>query len=331
MLQGLPFVAAWRGERIESIHAVAACAITVDGEILLGFGDIDEPVYLRSAAKPFIAAAAVRAGAADRFGLDDRDLAIMSASHSGEPEHVAAVLALLEKIGAGPEDLQCGVHAPAYEPSALALSQPPTVLHNNCSGKHAGILALCRVLDVPFAGYLDVDHPAQQAILALCARVSDDLFRPERLGVDGCGIPVYATSLRNAARAYARFATLQDLEPGDAEALARVRAAMIAEPFFVGGTDRFDTDLMRAGNGRIACKAGAEGVHASALLDAGAGLVFKIVDGAGRAVAPAAVVLLARLRALDTMQVSALAAHASVTVTNAAGMPVGTIAALIGN
>jgi len=331
MLQGLPFVAAWRGERIESIHAVAACACGVDGELLLALGDIDEPVYLRSAAKPFIAAAVVRAGAADRFALDDRDLAIMSASHSGEPDHVVAVRALLEKIGVRPEDLQCGVQPPSYEPAALALAEPPTALHNNCSGKHAGILALCRVLDVPFTDYLHASHPAQQAILALCERVCDDRFGPERLGVDGCGIPVFATSLRRAARAYARFATLQDLESGDAEALARVRAAMIAEPFYVGGTGRFDTDLMRAGNGRIACKAGAEGVHASALLDAAAGLVLKVVDGTRRAAAPAAVVLLARLRAIDNMQVSALESHASAAVTNAAGMRVGTIAALIGN
>jgi L-asparaginase II len=317
MLQGVPFVVVSRGDRIESVHAVAACASGVDGEVLLALGDIDEPVYLRSAAKPFIAAAVVRAGAADRFDLDDRDLAIMSASHAGEPDHVAAVLALLEKIGARPEDLQCGAQ--------------PSVLHNTCSGKHAGILALCRVLDVPFTDYLEPTHPAQRAILALCERVSDDRFGPDRLGVDGCGIPVYATSLRNAARAFARFATLQDLEPGDAEALVRVRAAMIAEPFYVAGTGRFDTDLLRAGSGRIACKAGAEGVHASALLDAGAGLVLKVVDGSRRAAAPAAVALLAQLHALDEMQVSALAAHASVPVENVAGVRVGSIAAGVGN
>jgi L-asparaginase II len=331
MLQGVPFVSVSRGDRIESVHAVAACAVTVDGEVLLALGDIDEPVYLRSAAKPFIAAAVVRSGAAERFGLDDRDLAIMSASHNGEPDHVAAVRALLEKIGAQPGDLQCGAHAPSYEPAALALAEPPTVLHNNCSGKHAGILALCRMLDAPFAGYVDAGHPAQRAILALCERVSDDRFGAGRLGIDGCGIPVYATSLRHAARSFARLATLRDLDPDDAAALARVRAAMIAEPFYVAGTGRFDTDLLRIGNGRIACKAGAEGVHASALLDLEAGLVLKVVDGARRAAPPAAVALLARLGALDDMQVSALESHASFAVKNVAGLRVGTIEALPGN
>jgi len=331
MLQGVPFVSVSRGERIESVHAIAACAATVDGDVLLALGDIDEPVYLRSAAKPFIAAAVVRAGAAGRFGLDDRDLAIMSASHNGEPGHVAAVRALLEKIGAQPGDLRCGAHAPSYEPAALALGEPPTVLHNNCSGKHAGILALARMLDAPFDGYLEPSHPAQRAILALCERVSDDRFGADQLGVDGCGIPVYATSLRRAARSFARLATLAGLAPEDAAALARVRAAMIAEPFYVAGTGRFDTDLLRAGNGRIVCKAGAEGVHASALLDLGAGLVLKVVDGTRRAVPPAAVALLARLGALDDMQVSVLGAHASVAVTNAAGLRVGTIEAVVGN
>jgi L-asparaginase II len=318
MLHGVPFVSVSRGERIESVHAIAACAVRVDGEVLLALGAIDEPVYLRSAAKPFIAAAVVRAGAAERFGLDDRDLAIMSASHGGEPEHVAAVRALLAKIGAQPEDLQCG-------------AEPPGVLHNNCSGKHAGILALCRVQGSPFAGYLEPGHPAQRAILAFCERVGDDRFGADRLGIDGCGIPVYATSLRRAARSFARFATLTDLAPDDAAALARVRAAMIAEPFYVAGTDRFDTDLLRAGGGRIVGKAGAEGVHASALLELGAGLVLKVVDGTRRAAAPAAIALLARLGALDAMQVSALGSHASFAVKNVAGKAVGTVAALGGN
>src|SRR6185312_10001578 len=147
--------------------------------------------------------------------------------------------------------------------------------HNNCSGKHAGILALCRMLDAPLAGYLEAGHPAQRAILAICGRVSDDTFGPERLGVDGCGIPVYATSLRNAARSFARLATLEAMSDGDAAAVARVRAAMLAQPAYVAGTGRFDTDLMRATNGAIACKAGAEGVHADALLESGLGLVVK--------------------------------------------------------
>jgi L-asparaginase II len=331
MLCGVPLVGVTRGERVESVHAVAACACDVDGNVLLELGSIDEPVFLRSSAKPFITAAGVRAGTVERFGFTDRELAVMSASHNGEPFHIEAVQSILAKIGATVDDQRCGTHAPAYPPAAEALraaGHEPSALHNNCSGKHAGILALARVLGAPLEGYADPRHPAQRAILALCERVSDDTFGPDRLGIDGCGIPVYATSLRNAARSFARLATLEELEPADASALARVRAAIVAEPQYVGGTKRFDTDLIRAGNGRIVCKGGAEAVHASALLDGRCGLVLKVVDGAHRAAPPAALALLRGLGALDDGQLALLDAHARPTVRNHAGTVVGGVAAL---
>jgi L-asparaginase II len=333
MLFGIPLVGVSRGLRLESIHAVAACASDVEGNVVLALGAIDEPVFLRSTAKPFIAAAGVRAGMLERFGFDDRELAVMCASHTGEPFHVAAVKAILTKIGATVADLRCGTQPPAYAPAALALAaagETPSAVHNNCSGKHAGILALARMLGAPLAGYLAADHPAQRAILALCERVSDDRFTHETLGIDGCGIPVYATSLRKAARSYARFAALRELAAPDAAALARVRMAMIAQPEYVGGTQRFDTDLIRAGAGRIVCKAGAEGVHGTALLDGGLGLVLKVVDGASRAVPPAAIALLRRLGALDEEQAAQLHGYARVALYNVAGRCVGGIAALDG-
>ncbi len=334
MLSGVPFVGVRRGLRLESVHAVAACGCDVDGNVLLALGTIDEPVFLRSAAKPFITAAGVRAGIVERFGFDDRELAVMSASHNGEPYHIDAVRDILAKIGATVDDLHCGAHAPSYPPAARALAaagEPPTALHNNCSGKHAGILALALQLGAPFEGYLELEHPAQREILALCERVSDDTFGADKLAVDGCGIPTYATSLRKAARSFARLASLTDLDPADAAALARVRAAMVAEPDYVAGTKRFDTDVMRAGNGRIVAKIGAEAVHATALLDGGVGVVLKVVDGAQRAVAPAALALLYQLGALDDDQMTALDAHAFARVANRAGKIVGDIAVLDAN
>jgi L-asparaginase II len=331
MLSGIPLVGVTRGERLESVHRVAACASDAAGRVALALGDIDEPVFLRSSAKPFITAAGVRAGTVERFGFDDRELAVMSASHGGEPFHVAAVRAILAKIGAAVDDLQCGTHAPLYAPAAAALrasGEEPSALHNNCSGKHAGILALARMLGAPLEGYRDPAHPAQRAILALCARLSDEDFTPDRLAVDGCGIPVYATSLRKAARSFARFASLDEVDWADASALARVRAAMIAEPEHVAGTNRFDTDLMRAGYGRIAGKGGAEGVHATAVLDGGIGCVLKVVDGAARAAPPAAIAILRQLGALDGDACEALQTHARPAVTNHAGTVVGNIAAL---
>jgi L-asparaginase II len=332
VLSGVPFVGVTRGPRLESIHSVAACACDVRGKVLLALGSIDEPVYLRSAAKPFITAAGVRAGVIERFGFDDRELAVMSASHNGEAFHVEAVRAILAKIGAAVEDLRCGTQPPSYPPAAGALAargELPSALHNNCSGKHAGILALARVLGAPFAGYLEAHHPAQRAILALCERVSDDRFGGDRLAIDGCGIPTYATTLRNAARSFARLATLEQLDPNDAAALARVRAAIVAAPEYLAGTGRFDTDLIRIGNGRIVAKAGAEAVHATALLAGGIGLAVKVVDGSPRALAPAVVALLGQLGAVDPTQLRALGPHARVPLKNWSGTIVGDIAALV--
>lgn len=302
-----------RGARIESTHAVAACACDPAGTVLLEAGTIDVPVYLRSAAKPFIAAAAVRAGVVERFGLTQPELAVMCASHTAEPRHLATAASILAKIGARIEDLQCG--------------GTPTALYNNCSGKHAGILALARLRGEPLAGYLDPAHPVQREILAFCERAFADRFTPDRIAVDGCGIPVFATTLFSAARGFARFATLRELAAGDAAALQRVREAMLAEPWMVSGTGRFDTDLMAAGGGSIVAKGGAEGVHADALLGLQAGLVLKTVDGAARAVPPAALALLGRLGALDARAKDRLSARARPPLHNVAGRVVGELRA----
>jgi L-asparaginase II len=304
-----------------------------DGTVVLKVGTVETPVYLRSSAKPFIAAASVRAGVMERFGFGERELAVMCASHNGEPGHTELVARMLDRIGATVADLQCGVHPPQYEPAARALAErgeAPGPLHHNCSGKHAGILALAKVLGAPLEGYLEPGHPAQRAILALCERVSDDEFGPDKLGVDGCGIPVYATSLRKAATSFARFASLERLDDGDAAALARVASAMGNEPWCVAGTERFDTDLMRASGGRIVAKAGAEGVHCDALLDAGLGLALKVLDGTRRAAPPATLAVLDALRALEPAARAELAPHARTTLLNAAGTLVGEVSALDG-
>src|SRR3984957_5148569 len=286
---GVDFVAVPRGELIESVHAVAACAVDGAGNELLALGDVDVPVYLRSAAKPFIAGAIVPARTAERFGFDDREIAVIAASHNGEPFHVETVRGILRKIGRSEDDLQCGAHAPSYEPAARALVAEGvafSAIHNNCSGKHAGILGLCAVLGADHRTYLEAGNPAQEAILAFCARMTGDDPKTWPLAVDGCGIPVFATPLRRAARAFARLATLEDIAPADAAALARVRTAIQAYPAYLAGTGRFDTDLIATTSGAVVCKGGAEGVHCDALLPQGAGLAVKVVDGHRRAVSP---------------------------------------------
>lgn len=329
-IAGVPYVYVTRGALAESVHAIVACAVDASGTVALEYGDIDAPIYLRSAAKPFIAAAVLASRANERFGFDEREIAVMAASHNGEPEHVAAVSSILEKIGLDEGALQCGAHAPAYDPAAAALAASgakPSALHNNCSGKHAGILALCRARGYDRATYLALEHPAQQEILALCGRLLGEDPTRMPLGVDGCGIPVFATSLRRAARAFARFATLDEVDDADAIALELVRYAIAAEPFYIGGTGRFDSALPQATRGRIIGKAGAEGVHADALLDQGLGLALKIVDGARRAVPPATMALLGELGALEPSARASLDGFAASDVTNIAGAVVGAIRA----
>src|SRR5581483_8940117 len=291
-----------RGDLVESVHHVAACAVDASGRALLEDGDVDSPVYLRSAAKPFIAAAAIEAGVRERFGLEPREIAVMASSHFGQPFHVEAVASILKKIGLDESALQCGVHVPYDEAAAQELARSGasvSPLFNNCSGKHAGILALCVAIGCDTATYLEANNPAQRHILAFCARVSDDDAATWPLGVDGCGIPVYATPLRNAALSFARFATLDGIEAADAGALRVVRDAMIAHPEYVAGTGRLDTVLMQACDGAVACKGGAEGIHGVAAVGRGFGYASKVLDGAGRARGPSTIAALRRLGAID--------------------------------
>ncbi|HEY1654616.1 MAG TPA: asparaginase [Candidatus Tumulicola sp.] len=320
-----------RGDLVESVHRVAACAVDARGAVAFENGDVDVPVYLRSAAKPFIAAAAIEAGVRERFGLDSREIAVMTASHTGEPFHVEAVRSILRKIGAREADLQCGAQVPYDETVARTLARDdiaPGALYNNCSGKHAGILALCKAIGADWGTYLAVSNPAQQQILRFCARVSADDAATWPLGVDGCGIPVYATSLRRAALSFARLASLEDVAPSDAAALRVVRDAMTAHPEYVAGTGQLDSALMQAGGGTIACKGGAEGIHGVAAIACGIGYASKVLDGAGRARGPSTIAVLGRLGVLSPEQTMKLARFARPLVYNRAGYAVGEIRAV---
>jgi L-asparaginase II len=315
-----------RGNLVESVHHVAACAVDARGELLLSAGDIDVPVYLRSAAKPLIAAAVLEAGAGERFGFEPREIAVMAGSHSGEAFHVDAVRSILRKIGMDASALQCGVHWPYDDATANALrraGQEPTVLHNNCSGKHAGILALCKLIGADTGTYLRADNPAQRRILEFCARLSDDDPATWPIGVDGCGIPVYATSLRRAARSFARFGSLAETTDREATALRSVRDAMVAHPEYVAGTGQFDTELMLAGGGNLAAKAGAEGIAAVAAIAQGYGYVAKVFDGSSRARGPSTIAALRSLSTLDAQAAAKLARFAAPAVYNRAGNQVG--------
>ena len=318
-----PLVAVWRGALVESVHRgrVAVCA--PDGELVEAVGDPDAYVYARSSAKPFQAIPLLLSGAADDLGLTDEELAVVCASHSAEEPHLAAVRSILERAGLSEDDLQNGAHPPIYAPAAAELAregEEPGQVHGNCSGKHAGMLALCVHEGWETVGYRDPDHPAQQWILEIVARVCG-LQRDEiLLAVDGCGAPAFAMPLKNLAVGFARLATGENLPDALAGAARRIRGAMREHPYMVAGTGRLDTAVMQATD--LVAKGGAEGVFAAASPE-GWGLALKISDGAMRAVRPAALALLAR-RGVEVPE-----APGPLPVEDLHGVPVGRIEPLL--
>jgi L-asparaginase II len=277
-----------RGGCAESAHAGAVAVLDADGAVVAALGDIARPVFPRSAVKLLQALPLVESGAADRLGLGAEELALACASHNGEPEHVRTAAAMLTKAGLDAAALECGTHWPYFEPAQRALAQRgerPGPLHNNCSGKHAAFLCLACALaqggDVAaFArGYVAPEHPVMREVTAALSETTGcDLEHAPR-GTDGCSIPTYAIPLAALARAYAKVATGLGVAPERARALRRLREAVAAAPFMVGGTGRFDSRVMQRLGERACIKVGAEGVYCAALPEQGLGVAIKIDDG----------------------------------------------------
>ncbi len=316
----------FRGERVESRHRVRFCLVREDGALLAAAGEISEPVFPRSAIKPLQALPLVAEGAAEAFGLEDADLALACASHNGEPGHVARVARWLERLDLGPEALACGAHPPLHAESAAALMRagnPPSPLHNNCSGKHAGMLTLARFLEVPVAGYTAPGHPVQRRIHDILGRLTGGAVAAPP-AIDGCGVPTWAVPLDALALAAARFATGTGLAAAEKTAAARILAACRAHPWMLAGSGRPCTRILpHLAAGLV--KTGAEGVYLAFLPEIGAGLALKVEDGAGRAAAVALVALLDRLELLDGTARRDLGDLFATPLLNHAGTPVGEI------
>ncbi len=317
-----------RGALVEERHRGALAVVTPDGQLAHAAGDPDATVaYLRSAAKPFQAIALVRSGAADRFDLNAADLALCCASHNGEERHIAGVAALLEKIGCSERDLACGTYPPLLAAAAAALDrrgERPTALHNNCSGKHAGMLALALHLGAPIRGYLQSDHPVQREILADVSRFTGVPVERIAQAIDGCGAPTFGTPVTGMALAFARLANPDVLRGADRSAALRLRDAMIAEPYLVGGAESFDTAAMTNGVGRLVSKRGASGVQCVGVVGR-LGIAVKMEAGSA-APGPAAAVMCAalqQLRVLDQPGELALDAFARPPIRSVVGDIVG--------
>ncbi len=305
-----------RGDRVESRHEVDAVVVDASGAVVRCWGDPGRPVLPRSAAKPLQALPLVATGAADAFGLGDVDLALACASHDGEPAHVAAVEAWLDRIGLDVGALACGTHAPLHEASAASMvaeGLEPTAAHNNCSGKHAGFLTVCRHLGLPVEGYLAPDHPLQadHVTPALAGACGIDLGG-QVPSIDGCGIPVWAVPLDRLAAGWVGLGTA---EPTGAA--ARLLAAMRAEPFHVAGSERACTRLIASCTGGTVVKTGAEGVFCAVVPDDGLAVALKVRDGARRAAEAAVEWVLADLGRYP--------GEVGEVLVNRAGTPVGEV------
>ncbi|MCP5284742.1 MAG: asparaginase [Burkholderiaceae bacterium] len=281
-------VEALRGGAVESRHRGALAVVDATGAVHTALGDIERPVFPRSAVKLLQALPLVASGAADALGLNDAELALACASHGGEPEHAQTAAAMLAKAGLDASALECGAHWPYNETAQRALARAdsqPSALHNNCSGKHAGFVCLGCGLQGSgdrrgfLRGYVQPAHPVMREVTAaLQATTGFDLAKTA-CGTDGCSIPTYAIPLRHLAHAFAKVASGQGLSADHADAAKRLRQAIAAAPFMVAGSGRLDTRLMAHFGERLCCKVGAEGVYCAALPELGLGVAIKMDDG----------------------------------------------------
>lgn len=319
-----------RGSLVECLHRGHIAVADSTGRILASAGNPEVFMFARSSMKPIQALPVLESGAAASYGFTDAEIAILAASHNGEEFHTATVSSMLGKLGLGPHCLLCGPHAPFHAPSAACLAQAgiePTELHNNCSGKHAGMLALALHMGADTGTYMDPSHPVQRRMLETVSLLSGYPAAKIVLGTDGCGVPVFGLPLVRLAAAYARLGELsrEDNSGGLSAAAKRITSAIAAHPGQLAGTGRYDTRLIEATRGRLIGKMGAEGVFAVSVPELGLGLALKIEDGAQRAIYPAVTEALVQLGWLTGPESEALAAFHKPVVRNWKGTEVGEI------
>lgn len=332
-----PLVQVTRGAITESRHRGHVVAVEPDGRIVAYLGAPETVTFLRSSAKPHQAIPLVVSGAADRFGFTEEEIALACASHSGERIHTELAASMLRKIGLGPEALRCGVHEP-FSPEVSrelrAKAEKPNVLQNNCSGKHAAMLALAVHLGAPIETYDQPENPVQLAIGDAISQFSDIAIEDISLAVDGCGVPVFGITVKAMAMMYARLVAPPNFDNATRLACSRIVSAMTNHPELIGGTsDRLDTEMMRATSGGLISKVGAEGVYTAGVLPCeqwpkGLGLAIKIEDGDDHRARPTVVIeSLNQLGVLDDDSLEAVSRYAFFPVRNRSGDVVGEVRA----
>ncbi|MEY3597267.1 MAG: hypothetical protein RL543_1220 [Pseudomonadota bacterium] len=275
-----------RGEAVESRHRGAISIVDAAGKTVFSLGDVEKPIFPRSAIKALQALPLVESGIADRLGLTAQEISLACSSHSGEPIHVETALSMLKKAGKDADCLECGAHWPVSgkaERELAASGEKPSALHNNCSGKHSGFICLSCGLDEDPKGYIASEHRVQREIRAAGEEMTGFTYLDAYAGIDGCSIPTYAVPLKALALGFARFGTGYGLDKKRAEAAQRIREAVAQYPLLVAGTGRFDTDVMNLFGARLFMKTGAEGVYCATIPEKGLGIAVKCDDGEGRA------------------------------------------------
>ncbi len=315
-----------RGTYVENRHRGAFVISDAGGNVIASAGDIARPVFPRSAIKSMQALAMVTSGAIERFDITDEELALACASHHGEDAHVQGVTSFLGHVGLAPADLECGAHQPSNARAREALrraGQEPTALHNNCSGKHSGMLSVARALGVDTHDYVTRNHPVQVAVRRAIETVVGDELSEDRCGTDGCSIPTWAAPLSGFARGFARMATGEGLPKDLADASRRIFDAATSHPLLVAGTGHLDTLVMEAFGGRVMQKGGAEGVQCGAIRDKGWGYALKIDDGNMLASQTLVANLLLQFADPDAAQRTVLEKFARQAIKNVRGFDVG--------
>ena len=288
-----------RGGEIESVHRGHLVVVDKNYQVVFGVGEYHNRTYWRSAAKPFQVLPMIEAGGVEKFGFNDEEIAVMTASHGGEEKHVERVRNIFDKMGCGLEALDCGRAAPMYWPAAKRLVEKKEKygqIHNPCSGKHSSMIALALIKGYDIKDYIDPNHPVQREMLEVVSDVTGLAAGDIGIGVDGCGVPVFGLPVYNMAVAYSKLAAPRDVKSAARkEALSRVAGAMAGNPFYVAGSGRLDTLLMEATGGRLVAKLGAEGVYCIGIIGEGVGIALKIEDGSSRAIDVVITELLNRL------------------------------------
>lgn len=315
----------YRGEHLESTHDLHVAVVNNKGELLYSYGNPNRLTFPRSSMKPFQAVPLVETGAADRFHYSQLELSLSCASHSGEKIHRDTVLNILSRLGLAEDALQCGTHIPRDMESYKQLIRDGlelTPVFSNCSGKHSGMLATAVHMKEDVSAYREIFHPVQQRILDVIEDICEIPKEQIQLSVDGCGVPVHQLPLNQVALGFARLA---DPVGNHSSALEMIRNSMMMYPEMVGGTDRFDTDLMRVFKGRIVAKAGAEAVQCLGLVEEGIGIAIKVEDGGARATSVAAMEVIKQLGLGNEQIYEALEDYVHTPVLNARNDRIGVV------